>query len=599
MIKASDLKTAAQVEEEARDNPEVRRELDRTALANAVAIRIIGYRARHGLSQTQLARQLGMHQSAIARLEAGDHEPSLSTLARLARQLGIAFDILITPEAVETQFVEVPDAAADLTGAPAQADNRITALIIEGWGSFDAAPDFIQSIAGYDMEEQVRYDLIAGYLSRDPAQIARARLREEADYMIPSQPINITDLINVFGSDFTAYVLNLDGAENLEQRLVDLLPGQLASLQLLQQIRRPYRPEDGTPEGAIWASRVNADQYMSEQGSSLANLLRVLSGGTILPTRTDTDPILNALFAMLTDAYPALLLPQEPIWATAPISRVTFNHPMRADLESAILADPALSKLYSEELPQTGKTGMVYRSTGQGGGVQLIIFSSQQISMAYTWACLESRRPTIDEVADKLVLSLSTIRRAIMGKPVTVPMRLGLAGILLPEGLDQLDLGWATLKRATDEDRRVADQAGVSGKLQTTQPDGSVVVIDYAGDVVLSLDVPYKISIKEFKLSNGWPPELMSAMASAAQDVESLRLALALAVEDSQPALVVQSSQLTIDPLAHAALPGWSDTRRTPNLIPRQLTQEQTAVWGDWCQRVRGNRTPRTSLWIP
>jgi len=30
-----------------------------------------------------------MHQPAIARLEAGDHEPSLTTLARLARGLGV------------------------------------------------------------------------------------------------------------------------------------------------------------------------------------------------------------------------------------------------------------------------------------------------------------------------------------------------------------------------------------------------------------------------------------------------------------------------------------------------------------------------------
>ena len=101
MVRASDLKTAGQIEDEARADPKVRRELDRTALANAVAIRVISYRADHGLSQTQLARILGMHQSAVARLEAGDHEPSLATLARLARVLGISFDIRITPEAVE------------------------------------------------------------------------------------------------------------------------------------------------------------------------------------------------------------------------------------------------------------------------------------------------------------------------------------------------------------------------------------------------------------------------------------------------------------------------------------------------------------------
>jgi len=48
-----------------------------------------------------LARLLGMHQPAIARLEAGDHEPSLATLSRLARVLGLEFHIDITPDAFE------------------------------------------------------------------------------------------------------------------------------------------------------------------------------------------------------------------------------------------------------------------------------------------------------------------------------------------------------------------------------------------------------------------------------------------------------------------------------------------------------------------
>jgi len=41
-----------------------------------------------------------MQQPAIARLEAGDHEPSLATLARLARGLGLEFHIDITPVAL-------------------------------------------------------------------------------------------------------------------------------------------------------------------------------------------------------------------------------------------------------------------------------------------------------------------------------------------------------------------------------------------------------------------------------------------------------------------------------------------------------------------
>ena len=79
MPKVSELKTAAQIAAEELADPEIRREHDRTAFAHAVAMRVIGYRINNGLSQTGLARLLGMHQPAIARLEAGDHEPSLAT----------------------------------------------------------------------------------------------------------------------------------------------------------------------------------------------------------------------------------------------------------------------------------------------------------------------------------------------------------------------------------------------------------------------------------------------------------------------------------------------------------------------------------------
>ena len=77
MTKLSELKTASQIAAEELADPEIRREHERTALAHAVAMRVIGYRSDHGLSQTGLARLLDMQQPAIARLEAGDHEPSL------------------------------------------------------------------------------------------------------------------------------------------------------------------------------------------------------------------------------------------------------------------------------------------------------------------------------------------------------------------------------------------------------------------------------------------------------------------------------------------------------------------------------------------
>lgn len=101
MSQLSESKTGDQLLAEDLKAPEVAAELARTAVANQLAILVIQYRVEHGLTQTALARQLGMRQPAIARLEAGDHEPSVAMLARLANKLGVTFRLDLTPDSVE------------------------------------------------------------------------------------------------------------------------------------------------------------------------------------------------------------------------------------------------------------------------------------------------------------------------------------------------------------------------------------------------------------------------------------------------------------------------------------------------------------------
>jgi ribosome-binding protein aMBF1 (putative translation factor) len=100
MTRLSELKTGEQlVADDVRD-PAVAAELARTSVANQLAILIIQYRVEHGLTQTALARKLGIKQPAVARLEAGDHEPSVATLARLANRLDITLRLEVEPECV-------------------------------------------------------------------------------------------------------------------------------------------------------------------------------------------------------------------------------------------------------------------------------------------------------------------------------------------------------------------------------------------------------------------------------------------------------------------------------------------------------------------
>ena len=85
-------------------NPEVRVEWDRTALAREVSIWLLRYRKHHNPTQTELAELLGWKQSAVARLESGEHEPSVSTLHHLIERLGSRARIDIQPEGVALRF---------------------------------------------------------------------------------------------------------------------------------------------------------------------------------------------------------------------------------------------------------------------------------------------------------------------------------------------------------------------------------------------------------------------------------------------------------------------------------------------------------------
>ena len=92
-----DLIPSEQILEEELRDPEFRAEWERLAPARAVANRLILYRAEHGLTQTALGRRLGMPQSAIARLEIGEHIPTLQTLLKLTDVLGLEILVTMTP----------------------------------------------------------------------------------------------------------------------------------------------------------------------------------------------------------------------------------------------------------------------------------------------------------------------------------------------------------------------------------------------------------------------------------------------------------------------------------------------------------------------
>jgi transcriptional regulator with XRE-family HTH domain len=96
-MKLREMRTSKQVLRDELRDPAFRAEWERTALARAVALKVVTYRTEHKLSQRALAERLGMAQPQVARLEAGQHNPEIDTLVRLAPVLNLEFTIDVHP----------------------------------------------------------------------------------------------------------------------------------------------------------------------------------------------------------------------------------------------------------------------------------------------------------------------------------------------------------------------------------------------------------------------------------------------------------------------------------------------------------------------
>ena len=115
-------------EERFQKDPAVQERWERTALARAVAIAIIRYRAEHKLSQRALGKKLGMPQPHIARLELGEHNPSVDMLQRLAQGLGQCFIVAVAP-ADRAEELALPDGVQMLTDVRGPDGSRVLAGI--------------------------------------------------------------------------------------------------------------------------------------------------------------------------------------------------------------------------------------------------------------------------------------------------------------------------------------------------------------------------------------------------------------------------------------------------------------------------------------
>lgn len=98
MVKTTgDLVTFRELLARELEDPEFRAEWERLAAARAVAETVSANRERKGMTQTALARAIGVRQPVIARIESGEHVPTIETLIKIASALDIEIMVGIAP----------------------------------------------------------------------------------------------------------------------------------------------------------------------------------------------------------------------------------------------------------------------------------------------------------------------------------------------------------------------------------------------------------------------------------------------------------------------------------------------------------------------
>jgi len=77
-------------------------------MAETLGDRIRMHRARLRLSQTELAKRIGISLTSMSAIEAGHTDPRASRIKALAKALGVSTDYLLGCEDEESETVPVP-----------------------------------------------------------------------------------------------------------------------------------------------------------------------------------------------------------------------------------------------------------------------------------------------------------------------------------------------------------------------------------------------------------------------------------------------------------------------------------------------------------
>jgi hypothetical protein len=275
------------------------------------------------------------------------------------------------------------------------------------------------------------------------------------------------------------------------------------------------------------------------------------------------------------------------------IGALLFRHPQSKVFTDAVLKDKTLKDVFKYEAEHTERVAMVYRNTGSGNSVQLLILSELLLQSA--WRKLPPNELTSDTFVSAAVDQLRLVRDVFAGKQRFLTAKLAFTGILLPPGRE-LELHDGLVRAVNDAERRFVPES-LKGQLSGTYASGNPTTINYDGDVVLEYAIPYEVRVQHGSenASLSWSLEMRPPLAME-QAVMRLRYSLMLAVRREYRAQLVQTWRAFDEPFSHNIVTSWSDPRQGAGFTPTQLTDSEVEAWGRWYESLNTPHVAKIDL---
>jgi len=329
---------------------------------------------------------------------------------------------------------------------------------------------------------------------------------------------------------------------------------------------------------------------VGQEGKSAARSIHEYVAGvdTVPPVE---DELERSICELAFDSYAAYSfspdpdLPEFPFMERPSIRAISLliSHPHAKAFTQSALDDEVLGKAFAAANEHTGHMASIYRNTGSGGSVQLMMLPEMLLTRA--WSHLEEGSRSQTAFAAAAINGLREARQLFAGRTVNAKVLTAFTGILLPPG-KELKLRDGVVRAVTEVDRKFVPEQ-IKGKLTTSDAEGNSTVINYDGDVVLETEFRFRIRPmpSEEGIPRGWPED-MRPPASLDTTSTRLRFSLLLAVQRESRVQLVQTWRSFDEPLSVGRGMSYFDARQAIGLMPTQLTDAELAEWGEWHKRL-------------